>query len=349
MRYRSCSIRRALWALASLACACGAGHSPTPAAAQPRSSTSSALRAGAPVGAPRYTGSIGTGNVTRVQKLWEATPGGKGRAVAVSRKLRRVVTASGSPIRLFDLFSGKLVGAIDTCDDVVRGGMAFANRKLVVVCERGVRLYEGKKPSLQKLSVNAAKITAAAFAWPWLALGHHDGVIRIYGLDGSPTIEIPVPGPPIDVKSLALTRDGSRVAVAWIQGSIWWWETAKPKIHHRLVRRENESDTVAFSHDAALFAEEGVTSFTTVWDFAASQREQAQLRNGAWVKRILFTRDSKWLVRGGSDGLEIAEIAGPQRVALDTRGSVEDIAMDEQGSVIAAVDRDGRLTAWAPR
>ena len=43
--------------------------------------------------------------------------------------------------------------------------------------------------------------------------------------------------------------------------------------------------------------------------------------NGTWVKRILFTRDDRWLVRGGSDGLEIAEISGPRRVACSRSGS----------------------------
>ena len=74
-----------------------------------------------------------------------------------------------------------------------------------------------------------------------------------------------------------------------------------------------------------------------------------KIRNGAWLKRIRFTSDAKWLVRGGSDGLELAQIDGPRRVVLDTRGAVEDVALDEHGATIAAVDRDGRLTVWAPR
>ena len=67
------------------------------------------------------------------------------------------------------------------------------------------------------------------------------------------------------------------------------------------------------------------------------------------MKQIRFTPDGKWLARGGSDGLELAEIAGPKRVALDTRGAVEDVAFDEQSGVLAAADRDGRLTVWAVR
>ncbi len=151
------------------------------------------------------------------------------------------------------------------------------------------------------------------------------------------------------MKSLALTKDGKRLAVAWVQGSIWWWDVVDPATPHTLVRHERESDALAFSGDGALFAEEGTELFTTVWSFAATPVARGALKNGAWIKRLLFTRDASWLVRGGSDGLELAEIDGPRRVALDTRDAVEDAAFDEQGASLGAIDRSGRLTYWSVR
>jgi WD40 repeat protein len=334
--------RRVIAALAVLAWACGAAEFQAPAEAKPRAAAKHPAASRGPV-------AIGAGNVDRLTKVWEAAAGGFGRAVAVSRKLVRVAVSSGSPVKVYDLYSGRAVATIPTCADVIRGGIAYVGNQLVVVCESGVRVYEGTAESAQRVDANPAKITAASFAGSRLALGHHDGVVRIYGLDGSAPIEIPVPGPPIDVKSLALTRDGSRVAVGWVQGSIWWWETAQPTAPHPLTRRDSESDSVAWSDDGALFAEEGNANTTSVWSFGATPGEQTTIRNGDWVKRIRFTRDGKWLVRGGSDGLDLAEIAGPRRVVLESRGSVEDVALDELGALIAAVDRDGRLTVWGAR
>ena len=350
VRHGSRFLRRVVAILAPVVWACGAGQAPAPAAAQPRAAAaSSAPRSGAR-SARRQLAAIGDENVTRLQRKWEVAAGGFGRAVAVNRKLRRVAYSAGSLIRLYDTGSGKPAGTIRTCTDLIRGGMSFEQSRLFVVCEEGVRIYEGTKPSAQKLPIHNTRVSAAAYAWPRLALGHHDGVVRIYGLDGSPTVEIPVPGPPIDVKSLALTRDGTKIAVAWIQGSIWWWETARPGTPHKLVRNDNESDTVAFNQDGSLFAEEGRTNFTTVWRFGGDPATRhAEVKNGDWVKRILFTRDAKWLVRGGSDGLEAAEIDGPRRVMLDARGNVEDVALDEDGATLAAADRDGRLTYFAVR
>ncbi|MEB2310925.1 MAG: hypothetical protein OZ921_02295 [Sorangiineae bacterium] len=343
-------IHRALGVLAVLAAACGAGNPPGPAAAAPRAphAASAPKPGGTTRAAPPVIGAL---TADRVKLAWEAAVGGFGKAVAIDGTLGRVAAASGSLVKLYELASGRPAGSLTTCPDVIRGGLGFASRSLVVVCESGIQRFDPVK--LTRLSApraNPSRITAASLSGHRLALGHHDGVVRIYALDGAPALEIAVPGPPIDVKSLALDPAGKRVAVAWVQGSIWWWELAKPDAPHPLVRHESEADSVAFSDDGALFAEEGEPLQTTVWSFAgATPAERTKLKNGEWVKRLLFTRDGKWLIRGGADGLELAELGGPRRVALDTTGQVEDAALDERGAALAAIDRRGRLTAWRVR
>jgi len=341
----SCSRLGVLALLFSIGWACSAS---VPAAAGPRAKPGSKAPArGAPAAAPA---SIGAHNAERVKLLWEADAGGVGRAVAVHRALSRVVVAAGSSVGIYDLRSGKRTSALPACREVLRGGISFSANKLVVACDSGLELYDAAKLTrLTGPKVAPAPATAVAIVGSRVAIGHRDGVVRVYSLDGLPTIEIAVPGPPIDAKSLDVTRDGGKIAVAWVQGSIWWWNTAQPGAPHDIVRRENESDTLAFSHDGTLLAEEGRNNFTTLWGFGEKPVEKASLRNGSWVKRLRFTRDGKWLVRGGSDGLELAEIAGPRRIALDSRGAVEDAAFDESATMLAAADRDGRLTLWAPR
>lgn len=332
--------------LSSFVVACAAGGA-TPATAAPGKAPKAAAKAGT---RPRVPTVIGAATAERVQRIWDAAAGGYGRGVAVSSRLSRVAFANKDGVELFELSTGKSLGKVQRCRDVVRGGVAFHGGDLIIVCEKSVVVVDGlkhtKKPDLP---INGSRITAAAVSGARLALGHHDGVVRVYGLDGSATTEIPVPGPPIDVKSLALTRDGSRIAVAWVQGSVWWWDLAKPSVPHDLVRHESESDGIAFSDDGNLLAEEGGENTTTLWELGEVPVAKAKLKNGAWVKRILFTRDGKWLARGGSDGLELAEVAGPKRVALDPKSPVEDAAFDESGAILAASARDGRLTLWAVR
>lgn len=290
---------------------------------------------------------IGADSADRVVKRWEVAAGGYARAVALSPRHGRVAFANKDTVALFDLATGKRLGESGRCKDVVHTGLAFVGEKLIAVCETGLVAYGAKKlETAAAPETHASRVTAAAFAGARVALGHRDGVIRILDLAGSAPIEIAVPGPPIDVKSLALTHDGQRVAVAWVQGSVWWWDVAQPNAPHDLVRHESESDALAFSPDGSVLAEEGEKQQTTLWRFDSPPKVTARVKNGAWVKQILFTPDGKWLIRGGSDGLELAEIAGPRRVALDTRGNVEDVALDASAALLAAADRDGRLTLW---
>jgi len=336
---------RSIVTTAVLVLACGAAQ---PSASAPGNKKGTARDAPKAPRAPAKAPVLGAGTVERVKRAWEIAIGGKGRAVAVSKKLGRVAAASGSPLYLLELRRGGDVKKLAVCADVVRGGIGFFGKKLVVVCENGIEVWDPKALTREQAPELApARITAAALQPPHIALGQHDGVIRILSLEGGPATEIRVPGPPIDVKSLALTRDASHVAVAWVQGSVWWWSTAEPETSHQLVRHEAESDAVAFSRDGSLLAEEGKESFTTVWAFGDPATEKAAVRNGQWVKRIHFTDDSSFMVRGGSDGLELAEIAGPRRIALDTRDPVEDVGLDESSGSFAAIDRSGRVTYWS--
>jgi WD40 repeat protein len=339
--------RRALTGVAALALACGAQSGASPAAAEPKPRTKLEKPRAAPGRAPAP---IGAANADRVKKLWEVAAGGRARAVAIDAALGRAAFASDASVSIHDLATGKQLASAKPCKEILHRSTVFAGGKLLVGCTNGVvRLDPNKLAKLAPPRMHASDITALALAAQRLVVAHRDGIIRLYPLDGSPAREIKVPGPPIDVKSLALTRDGARLAVAWVQGSIWWWETSKPDSPRDLVRHASESDALAWSRDGSTLAEEGAQNQTTLWSFASAPAQSAKIKNGAWVKRIHFSADGKWLVRGGSDGLELAEVAGPRRVALDTRGNVEDVAMDERGALVAAADRDGRLTLWAAR
>ncbi len=292
---------------------------------------------------------IGATNVERVKLRWEALPGGFARAVAVSSGLDRVAFGSDSGTLLYELGTGKPAGKLGACADMVRSGMFFYRSHLWVVCREGVQRFDPlERRKLEPLEVDTAPITAAAFSDSRLALAHRDGVIRVHDLESHERFEVVVPGPPIDVKSLALDAAGKRVAVAWIQGSIWWWDLAEPQTYHKLVRYEHESDSLSFAPNG-LLAEEGRTGFTSLWRFGAQGEAEkaAEIVNGDWIKRLGFTHDSTWLVRGGSDGLDLAEALGRKRIELDARGKVEDVAMDEAGSVIVSGDRVGRLLTFA--
>ncbi len=328
------------WGAIVCAIACGSGAGPKPAVAEP---ARAAPR-------PRPATSIGAATAERVKLAWEAAAGGYGRAVAVSSVHERVAYASKTHVALYDLRSGKLLAKAEPCNEVVHTGLSFVGAKLHLVCDDQLVSYAADKLiAVQAPSIAAQKVTAAAFVGERLALGHRDGVVRVYDLKKGSKIEVVVPGPPIDVKSLALSADGKRLAVAWVQGSVWWWELATPTQFHELIRHDAESDALAFDHSGQVLAEEGARHTTTLWELSEPAKQRAKLQGGDWVKQILFSADDKLLVRGGSDGLHLSEIGGPKRVVLDASGKIEDVAADEGFKKLAAADRDGRLSLWAVR
>ncbi|MEZ4372959.1 MAG: WD40 repeat domain-containing protein [Polyangiaceae bacterium] len=286
----------------------------------------------------------------RIKLRWQEDIGGRGVAVAVERKSARVAAAvEGSPVKLYDYWSGKSAGVSATCTDVLRGGVYLLDGKLIVVCANRLEQYQvqGMK-ELPAPDLADSRATAVTLAWPWLAVGHHDGVIRLYNLKDDKRLEIAVPGPPIDVKSLALSKDGSTLAVAWVQGSIWWWKVAEPELPHPLTRYESESDALTFDSTGQWLAEEGEKALTSIWSFEGEPNRRYQRKHGAWIKRMYFTRDGKWLLRGGSHGVDLVEVAGEHALSL-TAGLVEDVALDPDQTSVAAVDRKGRLSLWLSR
>ncbi len=290
----------------------------------------------------------------RIKLSWQVEIGGRGVAVGVARHSGKVAAAAeGGPVKLYDFWSGKSAGVSASCTEVLRSSLYLARDKLVVVCANKLEIYQlrGMK-ELPAPTLAASRATASTLAWPWLAVGHHDGVLRIYNLVDQSVREIAVPGPPIDVKSLALSRDGSTLAVAWVQGSIWWWKVpqagAEAQEPQRLERYENESDALAFDTTGKWLAEEGEKGHTGIWAFDGTPTKRYQRKNGAWVKRMWFTQDGSWLVRGGSHGVDLVEVAGEDSTSLSS-GLVEDLALDGDYTSLAAVDRDGRLSLWVSK
>ncbi len=265
----------------------------------------------------------------------------------MDREADLVAYSDGSSVQLYRLSQQELTKEVSPCPEVLRGGLKVRAGALVVACTDRIAYLDPTTGEVRgRLATHKAPMTAVAFQAGWVAAGHRDGVVRIYSLSESSVREIHVPGPPVDVKALALSPDGRIVVVAWVQGSIWWWSLDEPERHHELRRYEREADALAFSGDGTLLVEEGEERQTSVWRFAAPPTLQVQLRQGEWVKCFLVTPDAEWLVRAGSEGIDLAEIRGPRRIELDARAPVEDAAFDEGATIIAAADRAGRLTLF---
>ena len=137
--------------------------------------------------------------------------------MAASRALGRAAISASGDTQLFDLATGVRAGkTTEGCSRVLHHGLGFGGGNLVIACEDKLEVLDATAlTKVKSVRIEPSKVQAASVSWPRVALAHEDGVIRIYSLDGAAERQIAVPGPPIEVTSLALSRDGERVAVGW--------------------------------------------------------------------------------------------------------------------------------------
>jgi hypothetical protein len=331
-------------ALAAAAAACShaaSAQSPPPAS---RPAPTAAKVAAKPKPVP-ITGA----NVSKVERLWRAAGGSWGHAVAASHALGRAVISASSEAQVFELATGKPIGKVtEGCGRVLRHGMGFGGGNLVLACENRLDVIDGTTlAKVKTIRIEPSKVWAVSVAWPRVALAHEDSVIRIYSLDGAPERQLPIPGPPVEVTSLSLSRDGERIAVGWTQGSVWWWDVQKPNEPHKVAKGNSHVSAVTWNRDATLLAEESPSFTVAAWRVGPPQVSLATFKVGSWTNGTAFLADSSWLFYGGSDGLSVGEIGGSGVKQVASRDdSVEDLAMDEDGMFLLATDRSGNLDAY---
>ena len=320
------------------------------AAAQlPASPSRAATSASATVSTKKRPVPLTAANAGKTARLWRAEGGSWGHAIAVSRALGRVAVSGGSETQLFELATGNPAGKIsEGCGRVLHRGLGFGGGNLVLACEDKLDVIDAaSRTKIKSVRIEPSKVQACAIAWPRVALAHEDGVIRIYSLDGAAERQVPVPGPPIEVTSLALSRDGERVAVGWTQGSVWWFETQKPSEPHKVAKGSSHVSAVAWSHDGALLAEGSPSFHVAVWKTGPPSANVGTFKVGSWTNGLAFTQDGTWLFHGGSDGFAVGEVGGTAAHELAGHAdAIEDVAIDEAGIHVVTTDRDGHVDAW---
>jgi hypothetical protein len=292
---------------------------------------------------------ITAANVAKVERLWRVAGGSWGHAVAASHSLNRAALSASSEAQMVELATGKPVGKVtEGCGRVLRHGMGFGGGNLVLACEDRLDVIDATTlAKVKTIRIEPSKVKAVSVAWPRVALAHEDNVLRIYSLDGAAERQIPIPGPPVEVTSLSLSRDGERLAVGWTQGSVWWWETQKPDNPHKVAKGNSHVSAVSWNRDGTLLAEESPSFTVAAWRVGPPQVSLATFKVGSWTNGTVFTSDDKWLFYGGSDGLSVGEIGGAGvRQIAGRDDSVEDLATDEDGVFLLATDRSGNLDAY---
>ena len=138
--------------------------------------------------------------------------------------------------------------------------------------------------------------------------------------------------PKCGILAIALSRDGSRLAVAdgcssYSKLHLWNLAAADPRASPVVLLESNQWIlAVAFSPDGHRLAAGGVDFLVHQWDLTASDfaSRHARLRgHSARVKSIAFSPDDRWLATAGQDASvrlwDLADPAFPSIVMVGTR------------------------------
>jgi WD40 repeat protein len=332
--------------------ATSASEEPAEAALPPIVAASSAVVSPATPWPPPNPGrtAFTPANAASIKERWSTSIGGWGKIVAVSGAHDRVVATSGSTLELLDARTGaKLASRAESYDDVI---LAIGwGPKSVVVATHG-RIDELDPKTLDLLAttkVRASPAHAAAIVWPGVAMSHDDGVLARYTLGGVGVYEIPIGGPPVQAHSIALSRDGRRVVVGFIQGTVWAWDWATPVTPLKLAQHSGHL-SVAFSASGAYVVESGSSFGVAIHRVDKRGVAPRKARTDAsWTNGLAIDDTGKLVIAGSSSGyLTIAgdEEQEPHRLSKGW-DTVESLSVDEWLTSFAGIDRSGLVRFYA--
>ncbi len=294
----------------------------------------------------------GTGAVVRVLPHGSAVYG-----LSASPDGRRVVTAEGAEIQVWDPKTGTRIGPRRSHGRVIsRLAVAPDGRHLVTASWAGTvkawRLEGGWNPGVLVGHVDDVNAVCASPDGTWLVSGGIGGVLRLWDAATGGTVRTWI-GSHGDVLSLATNARGDEVVAGESSGDVCVWDVGTGTVRLRLRAHEDLVSGVTYADEDRLLVSSGLDGAVTAWDARTGERVADLAPRGADPARGVTWSRAAGLVAWGDDagGVHVApaETGGAARLLGRHDDVCMALAFSRDGRRLASVGLDQTIRLWDPR
>jgi predicted dehydrogenase/DNA-binding beta-propeller fold protein YncE len=285
-------------------------------------------------------------------------------SVAISPDSTLVATGTYDEVQISKLGSPKPIQTVKHKFGRVRG-LAFSpnGTKLLAGGFRKIVILNTETWKVEsELSGHRAYVTSLAFSpdGKSLATSSEDTTLRVWNLsNGSSRILFQEKEDPIT--GVAFSPDGKQVAVAsgddtrpTRPGHVRLLEAASGKLIHKFTKHDRAATSVAFSPDGKLVATTGLDEKVKLHSVETGKLVREYDGHSRPTNRANFLPSGKHIVSVsggravGMNEVHVWETAtGEQIKSIDShKGPVFDVAVSQNGKLIASASRDGTARVW---